>query len=70
MSEQYFSDREQGPRPRTEETISPVAWGGIAATVESLVADGSFGESFPDSCNDGGAVVGTDSGHVRTLRWL
>ena len=37
-----------------------MAWGGIAATIESLVADGSFGESFPDSCNDGGAIVGTD----------
>jgi hypothetical protein len=24
------------------------------------VADGSFGESFPDSCNDRGAIVGTD----------
>ena len=60
MNDQYFSDREQGPRPRTEETISLVTWGGIAATIESLVADGSFGESFPDTCNDGGAVVGTD----------
>lgn len=60
MNYQYFSEQENGPRPRIEETISPVAWGGIAATVESLVADGSFGESFPDSCNDGGAVVGTD----------
>ena len=60
MSDLYFSERERGPRPRTNETISPVAWGGIAATIESLVADGSFGESFPDSCNDGGAVVGTD----------
>ena len=26
MSDQYFSDREHGSRPRTEETISPVAW--------------------------------------------
>lgn len=60
MSDQYFSDREHGPRPRTEETISPVAWGGIAATIESLVADGSFGESFPDVCPDGGAVIGGD----------
>lgn len=60
MSHEYFSDREQGPRARTEETISPVVWCGIAATIESLVADGSFGESFPDACSDGGAVVGTD----------
>lgn len=60
MSDPYFSDRENGPRPRTDETISPVAWGGIAATIESLVSDGSFGESFPDNCSDGGAIVGTD----------
>jgi AbiJ N-terminal domain 4 len=60
MSDQYFSDREHRPRPRTEETISQIAWGGIAATVQSLVADGSFGESFPDVCGDGGAIVGTD----------
>ncbi len=60
MSQEYFSDREQGPRPRTEETISSVAWGGIAATIQSLVADGSFGESFPDGCPDGGAVIGGD----------
>lgn len=60
ISDLYFRERELGPRPRIEETISPVAWGGIAATIQSLVADGSFGESFPDSCNDGGAIVGTD----------
>ena len=60
MSDLYFSERELGPLPRINETISPVAWGGIAATIESLVADGSFGESFPDGCNDGGAIVGTD----------
>jgi len=60
MNDQYFSDREHGPRPRTEETISLVAWGGIAATIECLVADGSFGESFPDVCLDGGAVIGGD----------
>lgn len=60
MSHQYFSDREHGLRPRTEEIISPVVWSGIAATIESLVADGSFGQSFPEVCGDGGAVVGTD----------
>lgn len=60
MGHEYFSDREQGPRARTEENISQVVWGGIAATIESLVADASFGESFPDVCGDGGAIVGTD----------
>lgn len=60
MPHHYFSDRENGPRARTEETISPIVWSGIASTIEALVADGSFGESFPDICGDGGAVVGTD----------
>jgi hypothetical protein len=60
MTTQYFSDSENGPRARINETISPVAWRGIAALVETLVADGSFGESFPDVCNDGGAIIGTN----------
>ncbi len=56
----YFSDREQGPPPRIEETITQAVWGGIAATAQSLIADGSFGQSFPDTCPDGSAIAGTD----------
>jgi hypothetical protein len=59
MIEEYFSDRELGPRRRTEETISAAVWGGIVAIAETLIDDGSFGQSFPDTCYDGPAVVGT-----------
>lgn len=60
MPAEYFSDREHGPRPRAEEEIKPVVWNGIAAIVQSLVGDGSFGLSFPSTCDDGSDVVGTN----------
>lgn len=60
MPAEYFSDRENGPRARTEEVINHAVWGGIAAHVQSLMADGSFGFSFPDICPDGSDVVGTN----------
>ncbi|MFO0752645.1 MAG: hypothetical protein U0411_04890 [Thermodesulfovibrionales bacterium] len=56
----YFSDREQGPRPRTEETISPAAWGGVVALIQSLVSSGAFGARFPAPCPDGQGPIGTD----------
>ena len=60
MASNYFSDRENGPRPRTEEVIGQIAWNGISAVVQSLVDDGSFGISFPSVCTDGSDVVGTN----------
>lgn len=56
----YFSDREQGLRPRTEEIISPVAWGGVVALIQSLISSGAFGARFPASCSDGQGTIGTD----------
>ncbi len=67
MPTDYFSDRENGPRPRTGETINQVVWNGIAALVQSLVADGSFGASFPDVCADGSDVVGTNANAWRSV---
>jgi hypothetical protein len=61
MPPEYFSDREQGVRPRTEEEIKPVVWNAIAAIVQSLVEDGSFGMSFPCICADGSDVAGTNA---------
>ena len=57
---EYFSDREKGPRPRTEETISPLVWGGIGAVVKTLVSSGAFGFRFPETCPDGAGTAGTD----------
>lgn len=56
----YFSEREQGERPRDSETITEGAWGGIQALIAGRVEDGSFGASYPETCPDGAAQVGTD----------
>lgn len=60
----YFSDRECGARPRTEQEMSPTAWAGIVALVEALANNGAFGHSYPEQCPDGG-VCGND---VRLLK--
>ncbi|MCP1121435.1 AbiJ-NTD4 domain-containing protein [Robbsia andropogonis] len=57
----YFSDRENGPRARTEMVISPVVWAGLVGTVQALVNSGAFGLRFPERCPDGQAVCGSDS---------
>ncbi|RYE44009.1 MAG: hypothetical protein EOP24_25955 [Hyphomicrobiales bacterium] len=56
----YFSDRELGPRPRTEQHFTPLAWAGIVALAEALSNSGSFGVTFPERCPDGQAICGTD----------
>lgn len=57
----YFSDRENGPRARTEQVISPAVWAGLVATVQALINSGAFGLRFPDRCPDGQAVCGCDT---------
>lgn len=32
----YFSDRENGPRARTEQVISPTVWAGVVAYLGSI----------------------------------
>ncbi len=56
----YFSDREQGPRARTGEIISPVAWGGVVALIQSRISSGAFGARFPEPCPDGQGPIGAD----------
>lgn len=57
----YFSDRENGPRARTEQVISPTVWAGLVGTVQALVNSGAFGLRFPERCPDGQATCGCDS---------
>ena len=57
----YFSDRENGPRARTEQVISPVVWAGLVATVQALINSGAFGLRLPERCPDGQAVCGWDT---------
>ncbi len=56
----YFSDRENGPRARTEQTVSPTVWAGLAAMVQTLTNNGGFGLRFPECCPDGQAICGCD----------
>jgi hypothetical protein len=57
----YFSDRENGPCARTEQTISPVVWAGLVALVQGLLNSGAFGLRFPERCPDGQAICGCDT---------
>jgi hypothetical protein len=45
----YFSDRENGPRARTEQAISPAVWAGLVATVQALITAGPSGCVFPSA---------------------
>lgn len=56
----YFSDREQGPKPRIVEKISHDAWGGIIAIIKSRITNGSFGYRYPSGCPDGEVSYGCD----------
>ncbi|UUX95385.1 AbiJ-NTD4 domain-containing protein [Aquabacterium sp. J223] len=57
----YFSERQNGPGARTEQTIAPVVWAGVVATVEALINSGAFGLRFPECCPDGQATCGGDA---------
>ncbi len=65
MADQYYSDQINGSRPRDEESISQAVWGGICAFVEGKIELGAFGEDFPDVCQDGNGVIGTDWSRMR-----
>ena len=60
MSKPYFSERELGSPPRTDEEISENTWGGIIAAIKSFIADGSFGYRYPSNCPDGKGPYGCD----------
>ena len=60
MNADYFSDREYGPKPRTNEVISADVWCGTAAEITARIGDGSFGKVFPQNCDEGPIPVGTD----------
>lgn len=56
----YFSDRELAPKPRTIEEISHKVWGGVVASINSRISDGSFGYKYPEGCPDGAGICGCD----------
>lgn len=58
----YFSDRENGPRARAEQVISPTVWAGLVGTVQALINSDAFGLRFPERCPDGQAILPVSSG--------
>lgn len=56
----YFSDRERGLRPRTNEEIAPPVWAALQQSINNRIDDGSFGGKFPDVCPDKRGPFGTD----------
>jgi hypothetical protein len=56
----YFSDKQRGLRPRTEEQLTPAALGGIVALIQSLISTGAFAYKYPEMCPDGTGPYGTD----------
>lgn len=54
----YFSDRENGPRPRIQHEISSDVWAGLVALIDNLLNSGAFGYRFPERCPDGQVVCG------------
>ena len=55
----YFSDRETGEVPRVAMEVPNTAWRGFVALILSRIADGSFGASYPEACQDGAGPYGT-----------
>ena len=49
---EYFSDRENVPRARTEQTIPLSIWKWIIDYTNRLMKDGAFGMEFPDYCEE------------------
>ena len=57
----YFSERELGARPRTEEEINQTTWGGLVVTINERIDDGSFGYRYPEECKSIGNTIGSMS---------
>lgn len=57
----YFSDRERGPRARTEKRFPSGCGEPLYTLVRARIDDGSFGASFPERCTDGPRPCGTGS---------
>jgi hypothetical protein len=60
----YFSDRENGPVPRIDQEIPPIAWAAIVVLVQAYIANGGFGFRFPVNCPDGAIPYGTDESRL------
>lgn len=61
MDDFFFSDREQGPLPRTTEEIDETLWGGIWNYINGLLSRNFFALDYPEYCGDKpGVIAGTN----------
>lgn len=65
MNQSYFSDNEKGTKSRESTTINHEVWGSIFALIDSLMTKGAFGLNFPEICDDGTDVIGTDFNNMK-----
>jgi hypothetical protein len=61
----YYSERQRGPKPRTEETITAALWKNLVLVLEWFMTAHYFAKSFPKGCPDNGQPVGTDTVRFR-----
>lgn len=57
---EYYSDQQNGYKPRDNEEISPSVWAGFVSIINSLISLGAFGKHFPEVCPDGAGACGTN----------
>lgn len=78
VPDEYFTEREDGARPRIERELSASAWAAIAGLTVRRVRDGSLGNAFPEVCQDHPSqTVGVDErlfgdalmGDIPSLDW-
>jgi hypothetical protein len=56
----FFSDRVNGPVPRTDSTLPVGTANGLVSLVTGKIAQDWFASAFPLKCEDGNGVAGTD----------
>jgi len=60
LSTDYFTDRENGPRPQVSERIDERVWAALQTLIDMRIADGAFGYRFTEQCSDGNSPCGCD----------
>ena len=63
--------KKEKSKVQTVDSITPAAWGGIVALIQSLISTGVFGKQYPEMCPDGDGPTGTDgeSNSSRNRLW-
>lgn len=60
----FYSDRLNGPTPRTDDEVQEPTARGLYALVMGKANTGWLAQKFPDKCPDGQGIVGTDFGGI------